>query len=493
MWKKHFFIRVQITLWLFIVIALVIAWFSFWIYEMIKKSLYEETLVRLKNIAYLWSQTINPSEFEYLVNTSNKNLKSEEIKNIYKSKEFISIHKELENIKKIDPRVIKYVYTMTLTKDENKAKFIVDWDYFKDLQESSETITEFNEYYDVSKQDNLKLALREWRNIVENEFLYDEPYNINIVSWYAPIFNNKNELLWILWVDISDEWMQKYLNSSINLISIFILVSFVAAFVISLSFSGYITKVIWLKELLKDLEDSNKKLLELDNKKTNFLNIASHELRTPLTSINWYISMILDKDFWEINPEVNKHLNSVSGSVNYLLELVNEMLDIAKIDAWKQEVIFENFNLDEIINNVYANLDIVATKKWVKLKKQIKIEWKWLIYSCKKSIQKVLINLIWNAIKFTNSWWEVNIVLKENENTYTLIIQDTWVWIDKNDYEKIFEKFWQAWSSLNKESKWTWLWLYIVKKNIEKIWWVLCLDSELWKWTTFTISLPKKI
>ncbi len=241
----------------------------------------------------------------------------------------------------------------------------------------------------------------------------------------------------------------------------------------------------------KELNDSFEKLKELNEKKTDFLNIASHELRAPLTSINWYISMILDGDFGEINTNVWKYLNIVSDSLKWLLALISDMLDISRIESGKNECLIETFDLSNHIENITNELLWLAKNKNITIN-YISNSSNTNTKNCKQSTKKIITNILWNAIKYTPEWWNVEIILNDDKNNFIIECRDNWIWIEKKDMTKIFEKFWQAWTSLNKNTKWTWLWLYIVKELLDKLWGKIEVESQIWVWSTFRVFLPKK-
>jgi signal transduction histidine kinase len=208
-----------------------------------------------------------------------------------------------------------------------------------------------------------------------------------------------------------------------------------------------------------------------------------------MTSVKWYISMILDWDAWEINPEVRTYLEQVYKSSQRLLNLINDMLDISKIESWKQEITIEKIDLASLIKETWIEIKSLFEKKNQKFINIIDFE-KFEYNTDWNKLKQVLLNLLWNAHKFTSEWWTVTLNTKLNWNAIEISVHDTWIWIAKLDIPKVFEKFWQVKNSLTRDINWTGLWLPISKAIIEKLGWYLELDSELGVWSTFTIYLP---
>lgn len=237
------------------------------------------------------------------------------------------------------------------------------------------------------------------------------------------------------------------------------------------------------------LEQSIFKLQELDQKKSDFLNIASHELRTPMTIIKWYISMLIDWDIWKVDKEARLYLEKIFNNVKWLLNLINDMLDISKIEAWKIWFFYEYFNLNEFIDNLLPSLKTLALEKKVEIVVNINYN-NLIIYSDKSKLSQLLNNIISNAIKFTPNNWKIEFNSYLDEDKIYFNIKDNWIWISKKDLSKIFEKFWQVRNSLTRDIWWTWLWLPIVLWILKEMWWELTVKSRLNKWSEFMFYLP---
>lgn len=237
------------------------------------------------------------------------------------------------------------------------------------------------------------------------------------------------------------------------------------------------------------LRRSLNQLKELDQKKDDFLNVASHELRTPMTSIKWYLSMILDGDIGTIDDEAKLYLWKVYDNVENLLWLINDMLDISKMESGKIQFLKEKINLNDILHEVKNELQVIANSKKISLHDEIsKIDL--LFLWDKMRLKQVIVNLLGNAIKFTPEWGHIHIYSGMKWNIIEVSIQDTWIWISNDDMKKIFNKFWQVKNSLTRDIWGTGLWLSISKTIITHFKWEIKVESKEWEWSKFIILLP---
>lgn len=230
---------------------------------------------------------------------------------------------------------------------------------------------------------------------------------------------------------------------------------------------------------------------ELSNMKNEFLSVASHELRTPMTVIKWYVALFLKGILWDLNDKQKLYLEKILNNTKNLIDMVNDMLDVNKLEAGKMEFLYEKFSVKELVEkDISEMLDLLNNKK-IKIDSSLEDIF---AVSDKKKITQILINFISNAYKFTPENWEIFVKLEKSEDDISFIIsvKDSWIWIKEEDISKLFKKFSQVWSHLNKTEKWTWLWLSICKRISESMWWEVFVESVFWKWSTFWIKLPIK-
>ncbi|MCS7231378.1 MAG: ATP-binding protein [Elusimicrobiota bacterium] len=226
---------------------------------------------------------------------------------------------------------------------------------------------------------------------------------------------------------------------------------------------------------------------EIDKMKDDFLHSITHDLRNPMTSIRGFIKFLLDGTAGEINEQQKKILETIDRASFKLLNMINDILDIAKLEAGKMEVMLEEVNITKIISSVIELLQPQYERKNIKLifnpqKDSIKV----LVDP--KLIERVYINLIGNAIKFTPEEGTIKVDVYESENYLESFVEDTGEGIPKEYLDKIFEKFGQV---KNKSKGGTGLGLTICKYIIElhkgKIW----VESEVGKGSKFIFRLPK--
>lgn len=222
-----------------------------------------------------------------------------------------------------------------------------------------------------------------------------------------------------------------------------------------------------------------------------YISIIWHEMRTPLTSIRWYLSMILEWDMWDISPEARKALNHCYDSSVRLIKLVNDVLVLSKIENWKMEYYPSKIEITEFLKSVYNDIFIEAEEKKIDVKIEIdkNLKQKNIFYD-ENRLKQVFINLISNALKFTDLWGEVIIKASLKWNNVIFEIIDNWVGIAKGELEKIFEKFSQASCDLQRlNSCWLGIWLALVKNILKDFKSQINVKSEVWKWSNFYFEL----
>ncbi len=244
-----------------------------------------------------------------------------------------------------------------------------------------------------------------------------------------------------------------------------------------------------IKLLYKELEKKNKQLEQLDELKDDFINNVSHELRTPLTIIRESISQITDGLFGEVNEKQNKYLNKSLMNIDRLKKIIEDLLDISKIEKGKLEVFKENVDMVELIEDVVANFTIKAQNKGLEIKANISQE-RMKVLADKEKIIQVLTNLVGNACKFTDKGCiEISAVL--NATHVECSIQDTGIGIASQDLPRLFSKFDQISRQAGPGEKGTGLGLAITKGIVELHDGQIHVESVLGKGTKVTFTLPK--
>ncbi|HEX9758956.1 MAG TPA: ATP-binding protein [Nitrospiria bacterium] len=250
-----------------------------------------------------------------------------------------------------------------------------------------------------------------------------------------------------------------------------------------------------LEETKSNLEQAYSKLKELDEVKSKFFSNVSHELRTPLTLILAPLESILKGELGEINFQQNKQIQIMYNNALRLLKLINNLLDLAKIDAGKMELYYNQGNIVEFIKGIVASVSPMAEKKKIHL---TFLEGNSVpaFYFDRDKIEKVILNLLFNALKFTESGGNVTVRCEPNRNNkeeVVIDIQDTGIGIAEEDMHKLFSRFSQIDSSSTRRFEGTGVGLALAKEIVElhqgRIW----PTSELGNGTTMTFTLPLKL
>lgn len=210
-----------------------------------------------------------------------------------------------------------------------------------------------------------------------------------------------------------------------------------------------------------------------------------------MNSILGFSQMLYDGIPGSINEKQTKYLSNILKSGNQLTDLINDILDLSKIEAGKMELIFETFDLNDLTNEIVTSMKPAAIDKNIDIVNEIDngiIE----IYADRNKIRDVMYNLLSNAIKFTPESGKVSIKAGFNNDKIAISISDTGIGIAKEDQPGIFEPFEQVDSFFTREYEGTGLGLNIVKKYVEMHDGELHVESEEGKGSTFTFEIPVK-
>jgi len=235
-------------------------------------------------------------------------------------------------------------------------------------------------------------------------------------------------------------------------------------------------------------EAEKEKAEETSRIKSGFLANMSHELRTPLNSIIGFSEILLEKTFGELNPKQTRYVNNILTSGKHLLTLINDILDLSKVEAGKVELKIEEISLKDTLGECQTLVKSLASKKGILL--DVKVEGISTVQADPVRLKQIMYNLLSNAIKFTPEGGRVDVEARLVDKMVQISVKDTGIGIAKKDYEKVFEEFQQIDSSYSKKYAGTGLGLPLTRKLVElhggKIW----LESELGKGSTFTFTLP---
>lgn len=241
-------------------------------------------------------------------------------------------------------------------------------------------------------------------------------------------------------------------------------------------------------EAYATIKKQNEKILAADKLKNEFLANISHELRTPLNAIIGFSEALSMKMFGPLNEKQEEYVSDIHVSGLHLLGMINEILELSKIEAKAVKLALSRFNLQTSLNEVVNIVRPLANKKHIELEKTTKdfLE----IDADYQKIQQILYNLLSNAIKFTPDNGKIEIGYTHNDEDVQIFVKDNGVGIDKKYEGKIFGKFVQLNNVYSKKESSTGLGLPITKELVElhggKIW----FESTVGKGTTFYVKLP---
>ena len=241
--------------------------------------------------------------------------------------------------------------------------------------------------------------------------------------------------------------------------------------------------------LYKALEKKNEELKKLDQLKNDFISTVSHELRTPLSISREGISLLLDHIPGEINKKQEQILTTAKDNIDRLARIINDLLDISKIESGRVELKRSLVNFSSLIKHVAYSFELKVRNKGLRLKAVFPEDPIEIFVDSDKIIQ-VLTNLVGNALKFTEKG-SIEIMAEENESALKCSVSDTGVGIAKEYIPKVFEKFQQFGRTAGGGEKGTGLGLAIAKKIVEMHNGKIEMESEAGKGTKFTFSLPK--
>jgi signal transduction histidine kinase len=240
----------------------------------------------------------------------------------------------------------------------------------------------------------------------------------------------------------------------------------------------------------QELKEANEELMHLDQLKSDFLATMSHELRTPLTSIIGYSDMLLSGMTGEVSEKQQSFLRSILSSGESLLNLINDILDLTKIEAGKLELNVEPVHLRGVLVSVLSVVKPRANEKGLKITTFLPKDLPPLHADAAK-LGQILMNLITNAIKYTPDKGRVSIEARVRGGEVEIRVTDSGIGISPEDQERIFERFTQVDSSATRSQGGTGLGLAITKDLIELHRGTITVQSELGQGSSFVFSIPK--
>jgi signal transduction histidine kinase len=272
----------------------------------------------------------------------------------------------------------------------------------------------------------------------------------------------------------------------------------------------------WLREALDRMQEANQRLheservlerqvaertaelaqardeaLAANRQKSTFLANMSHELRTPLNSIIGFSEVLGTKLFGELNPKQAEYITDIHESGRHLLSLINDILDLSKIEAGRLELNTSSFELPAVVGNVLTLMKERAARRSVSLLSDVPAR-VGMITADERKVKQVLINLLSNAVKFTEAGGTVTIRIRLTPQDVVISVIDTGIGIAAADHQLIFEEFRQVTSDYTRKQEGTGLGLALCKRLVElhggRIW----VESQPGQGSVFTFTLPQQ-
>src|SRR5579859_536366 len=241
--------------------------------------------------------------------------------------------------------------------------------------------------------------------------------------------------------------------------------------------------------LLHELEEKSKQLEIASRHKSEFLANMSHELRTPLNAIIGFSDVLLEKMFGDLNARQADYLQDILSSGRHLLNLINDILDISKVEAGRMELERTSFSLADILEHGLRMVRERAGRHGIELSLDVDPRLG-LIAADERMVKQVVVNLLSNAVKFTPDRGQIEVSAEREDGEVRVSVRDTGVGIAAEDQARIFDEFQQAKHVGGKPVEGTGLGLTLSKKFVElqggRIW----VDSQLVHGSTFTFTIP---
>ena len=241
--------------------------------------------------------------------------------------------------------------------------------------------------------------------------------------------------------------------------------------------------------LFREIQDKSAQLEIANKHKSDFLANMSHELRTPLNAIIGFSEVLIDKMFGEVNEKQLDYLKDIHESGKHLLSLINDILDLSKIEAGRMDLEVSSFHLPTAISNAMTLIRERAQRHGIQL--GLNVDPRLGDFSAdERKFKQILLNLLSNAVKFTPDGGRVDVSAKLDTTKVEIAVQDTGIGIASEDQEKVFAEFVQVGRDYTRKAEGTGLGLALTKRFVELHGGEISLASAPGKGSTFTVTLP---
>jgi signal transduction histidine kinase len=241
--------------------------------------------------------------------------------------------------------------------------------------------------------------------------------------------------------------------------------------------------------LFNEIQEKTRQLEAANRHKDEFLASMSHELRTPLNAVIGFSEVLLERMFGEVNDKQEEYLNDILASGRHLLSLINDILDLAKIEAGRMELELEEFDVAQAIDNAVVLVRERATRKGLALATALGSALG-AVRGDQRKVKQVLLNLLSNAVKFTPEGGRIEVRAERVDGVVEVSVSDTGIGIAPQDQEAVFEEFRQVGTDYSKKHEGTGLGLTLSRKFVELHGGHIAVKSRLGEGSTFTFTLP---
>ena len=244
-----------------------------------------------------------------------------------------------------------------------------------------------------------------------------------------------------------------------------------------------------VEERTRDLAEKSRQLTVANQHKSEFLANMSHELRTPLNAIIGFSEVLQERMFGELNAKQAEYIDDIHSSGHHLLSLINDILDLSKIEAGHMELDRTAFHLPSAIDNAMTLMRERASRNSIALRAAI-AEDIGEIVADERKVKQILLNLLSNAVKFTPDGGSIAVSARQTDGQIEIAVADSGVGIAPEDQAVVFEEFRQVGSDYTKKSEGTGLGLALTRKFVELHGGQIRLESSPGQGSVFTFTLP---
>ncbi len=243
--------------------------------------------------------------------------------------------------------------------------------------------------------------------------------------------------------------------------------------------------------LFREIQEKSQQLEIANRHKSEFLANMSHELRTPLNAVIGFSEVLAERYFGELNEKQAEYVNDIHASGKHLLQLINDILDLSKIEAGRMELDLAEFDLPSALQNAMTLVKERAQRHGIGLSLEVDLSLG-LFRADERKFKQIMLNLLSNAVKFTPEGGKVSVAAKPHGDAVEVSVTDTGVGIAPEDHEAVFEEFKQVGRDYTRKAEGTGLGLALTKRFVELHGGEIRLASGLGQGSTFTFTLPNR-